>query len=502
MKSFTFVCILLFAPVLAVAETKVAIVGGGLAGMTSLFRLQQAGHKDLSVTLFEQSDRLSGRIMSIPNPLGAGVLNAGATFIDSEGQESLLDLMKELGWDLDEELEPWARQQGWTEKSFLFPSLSPSLVNSEDLIASFFRDTSARKVLRMLSYHAELAEAESEAGEAFREKFAPITAADYLKILPRYAGVKEDRVQWLLKFIEIENQIILGKSLDSFTSLDLMSMANIDFESESLDLEGDHDEAWRVKGGTQRLADALAARLDANLIRLNTEVVSIGTPVHRRYPLTIRQPDGTVTHENFDVVIMAVPPPAVGNILKENKKIPEEVSTVLTSVTYGHVAKIFLHYKNRPWELNNHVGAVMINPAMNVYPDSNSTLQGEEILTALITGDEALRYNGLSQNEREIYAQSLVGRIEGFWPGGRYIGFNDIYWDAAYAGGDGGDIFWLKDYNLKPAGCVYFTGDYFSEHNNGYMAGAVESANRAVKHLFSKKSKCIRRHLTGADQRF
>lgn len=43
-------------------ELKIAVIGAGLAGLTSAYRVQQAG---LKVDVFEASNRVGGRVFSV-----------------------------------------------------------------------------------------------------------------------------------------------------------------------------------------------------------------------------------------------------------------------------------------------------------------------------------------------------------------------------------------------------------------------------------------------------
>src|SRR4051812_11745159 len=82
----------------AATGSKIVVVGGGLAGLTCAYRLEQAG---VTAELHEASDRLGGRCWSIRGTFAPGlVAEHGGELIDTNHIE-LRQLAKELGFPLD-----------------------------------------------------------------------------------------------------------------------------------------------------------------------------------------------------------------------------------------------------------------------------------------------------------------------------------------------------------------------------------------------------------------
>src|SRR5215218_5246261 len=54
---------------IAASSPRIAVVGGGLAGLTCSYRLKQAGHR---VDLYEASDRLGGRCWTLRGAFAEG----------------------------------------------------------------------------------------------------------------------------------------------------------------------------------------------------------------------------------------------------------------------------------------------------------------------------------------------------------------------------------------------------------------------------------------------
>jgi monoamine oxidase len=76
---------------------KILVVGAGLSGLISARRLQEAGHE---VTILEARPRVGGRVLSLRDPFAAGQYADVGAMILYEGQNTILELCRELGIDL------------------------------------------------------------------------------------------------------------------------------------------------------------------------------------------------------------------------------------------------------------------------------------------------------------------------------------------------------------------------------------------------------------------
>jgi monoamine oxidase len=80
------------------AAPRIAIVGGGLAGLTCAFRLIQKG---ISATVYEANNRLGGRCWSLTSGFDDGqTVERGGELID-QGHKEIRQLAQELGLTLD-----------------------------------------------------------------------------------------------------------------------------------------------------------------------------------------------------------------------------------------------------------------------------------------------------------------------------------------------------------------------------------------------------------------
>ena len=78
------------------APPSIAIVGGGVAGLTAAYRLQAVGAKPV---LFEASSRWGGRMLTVYDFYKGMFCELGGQFVDT-GHEDLIALAKELGIEM------------------------------------------------------------------------------------------------------------------------------------------------------------------------------------------------------------------------------------------------------------------------------------------------------------------------------------------------------------------------------------------------------------------
>jgi monoamine oxidase len=76
---------------------RIAIIGGGIAGLNAAYQLKKAG---LKATVYEARSRIGGRIYSVTGAAGAGlVTDLGGSFINTN-HEDMLILAEEFGLSL------------------------------------------------------------------------------------------------------------------------------------------------------------------------------------------------------------------------------------------------------------------------------------------------------------------------------------------------------------------------------------------------------------------
>ncbi len=302
---------------------RVAIIGGGIAGMAAAYELAKARGEDPSVdyTLFESRDRLGGAIAS--RIVNGSVLECGPDSFLTE-KPAAAELCRELG--LGQDLLPSndaARKTFIVVKNRLvaLPDglmfLVPTKLVPTALSPLFSLGTKIRMGLELL--HPPRPSLEDESVAAMVERHFGKEAVDRLAD-PLLSGIYGgDACQLsartvLPKLVEMETEYgSLTRGMLAAHKNMKAAMAARAAAAESAP-PGTKPAAPRgifttLRGGLQQMIDAITARLDPRRVRLNTVVSAVE-----------RDADGWRVTSNgnrefYDAVIMASPAWAAGSLL-------------------------------------------------------------------------------------------------------------------------------------------------------------------------------------------
>lgn len=159
---------------------RLAIVGGGISGMSAALTAVENGADPANIHIFEASERFGGKIKNAP--IGNRMISAGAEFIDSEDAALLA---------ICEKLKPYgvklipSTEQG-TES---FQRLDGTLMGGKDFCAAY------APIAKQIMRDRELKEKDPEAAK----KFDNMSTEDYLNHLQKTVPANPDRTttQWL-----------------------------------------------------------------------------------------------------------------------------------------------------------------------------------------------------------------------------------------------------------------------------------------------------------------
>jgi monoamine oxidase len=438
---------------LARSDARIAVVGGGLAGLVAAHRLVQGGARN--VTVYEANKRIGGRMLTGRNVLTAdSYVELGGSFINTE-HEDMLALCREFGLGLED----------------------GAAGEDAQLAATYFVDGAHRSLREIADASRDLARRIDEMqklGEAAEAQHDAMSAAQVLD----QAGVSG----WLRKLIDIGLTQEMGLEPDRMSALYIIDTFSPDPAQPKRGLFHS-DQRFQVIGGNDRLPRAIAAKLGSR-VRMGHRLEAIRRR-GARYALSFAT-DAGAREIVADIVVIALPPTVLRDVRLDIGLGPV-TQRAIRETTLGTNAKLFAGVSSRPWRATGRSGECLNDLGFQtVWEDhgvGGTGPGGFTIFAGGRTGEDFARGTAVAR-AREITqrldvalpgaAAAFTGRASRMhWPSSPFV--RGSY--SCFAPGQMtafGDAF-------EPVDGVVFAGEHLSEDHSGYMNGAAESGRIAAE---------------------
>jgi monoamine oxidase len=288
---------------------KVVVVGAGLAGLTTAYRLHQKG---MDVHVYEARNRVGGRVLTVQ--IGSTFVELGGQNItDGGGAENIHRLIEEFGLELTRNRVPFNRSYFTGEK--LIPVqqlLSNKHFHPEDLKAQL--DALVQSSRSMREVLNGLLEEEDPLYKTLTTGLAAYEGATIEKLSPLYA---ETLYYMLLGGIAAAHQ---GNGEEE-NPIHLLS----------------------IKGGNTLLPEKMAEAL-GDRVHLNRPLKEVSKDSEGSFVLTF-QDDQQV---KADRLVLAIPCSVYDEILFGEKVLPLERLEAIKSIPYGANAKLMVPFSQSP----------------------------------------------------------------------------------------------------------------------------------------------------------
>jgi len=431
---------------LARTEARIAILGGGMAGLVAAHRLVAAGAT--RVTVYEANRRTGGRILSGRNILGETIaVELGGSFINGEHAD-MLALVRDFGLRLED-----------------------GALDSDTHATYFIEGT-----------HRTLTEV-AAAAAGFLPRLEAMRAAEDAKpaLDRRSSAAIMDELGvsgWLRKLLDIGLTQEMGLEPDRMSGLYLVESFAPDPAQPRRGLFSS-DQRFQVEGGNDRLPAAITERL-GDRIRTGHRLVAL----RRRgsaYTLTFdRGREATA-----DIVIVALPTTTLRQVELEIGA-PPLTRRAIRELTYGTNAKLFAGLTARPWRAQGRSGECINDLGIQtVWEDHGTGGTGAGSMTIFAGGRVGQGFgSGRAADRARAATQAIEAALPGaaaafngratrmHWPSNPYVGgsyscFAPTQWTGF-------------EEAFGPIGRVCFAGEHTAEHS-GYMDGAAQSGRAAAE---------------------
>ena len=296
---------------------KIVVIGGGLAGLTTAYRLQQGG---MDVELYEARNRVGGRVFSV-NIFGNVAELGGQNITDGGDAPNMLRLIHEFNLELRELQVP----------------MSHSFFDGKDLIS--MQPSSNEKRFNERNLRAQLDKLQSgclnmrEVLDTLFEKNS-VLYRDFATRLAAYEGGAIEKLS--SDYVETLFYMISG-GLSSVHQEDYVNLVSL-------------------KDGNSRLPEKIAETLDGRL-HLNMPLTHVSEEVDGTYALVFENGQKV----RADILILAIPCSVFEQIEFQEDLLDKERLDAMKSLPYGTNAKILVPFTGIPSHRNSLVEDHMIS---------------------------------------------------------------------------------------------------------------------------------------------
>lgn len=437
---------------LAGRGVRIAVVGGGLAGLVAAHRLVADARAE-HVTVYEANRRLGGRMLSGPGLVNQGtVVELGGSFINTKHQ-AILDLVAEFGLMLqDGQREPPPR-----------------------LRATYFIGGEHRSIADIAGAAATvLPRIEAMRGGPPAEQ----AAIDRRSAAEVMDGLGIDG--WLRRLLDIGLTEEMGLEPDRMSGLYFTDTFAPDRDRPEAGLFSS-DQRYQIEGGNDRLPAAIAARLGTR-IRTSHRLLALRSQ-GSAYRLAFDH-HGATREVTADIVILAIPMTMLRQV-ELDIGAPPATRRAIRELTYGTNAKLFAGLTQRPWRGQGLSGECLNDLGVQtVWEDHASPGTGAGAMTIFAGGRTGVEFGRGTPLNR---ARDALRDVDPALPGARHA-FNGrasrMHWPSnpyvhgSYSCFAPGQITAFAN-AFEPVGRVIFAGEHTAEHS-GYMDGAAQSGVAAA----------------------
>jgi monoamine oxidase len=447
---------------------RVAVIGGGMAGLHCAYRLAEVG---VDVTVYESSDRTGGRMFTARGMFADDqVAELGGEFIDS-GHLTMRDLAEELGIQLDDRQ---AATDGLVPDTWWVDGVAvpdATVVEQFSMVADLM---------------AELVEM-ADTDDAAYEMLDNISMSDWLD-----DNVPPAMFPELHTILSVAYRGEYGLETAEQSILNLLYLIGADTPDE-FRIFGVSDERYHTHLGSDTfptmLADAITDRIQTGMTLISARDGENGT-----YLLQFMGASGMVEVE-AEHVVFSLPFTRLRAVDLTGLTLTEDKRTIIAELGYGTNAKVIGGFTERVWAtMHDASGSVVTDlPAQQFWDTSVGQAGASGIVTNYLGGQQGLAA-GEAADAEAWFTDVALPDLDAIFPGSAdaYVAGSAVlmHWPtyphnlgsyACYRPGQ-----WAY-YGIEGAreGNLHFCGEHTSLEFQGYMEGAAETGMLAAMAILS-----------------
>ncbi len=477
----------------SVTTSRIAIIGGGIAGLNAALTLQDAG---IASTVYEASPRVGGRMHSDTTSWLSGQTSEHCGELIDTKHKTIQSLAQRFNISKVDLLA--AEPNNSTETDFFSGGYYTSAQENADFNPVW---SAVKKDLNSAPFPT-LYNMSTPAGQALDN------LSLYQWIETRVLGGHSSRMGNLL---DVAYNIEYGNVTTEQSSLNLVYLLGFQPVPGQFRIFGASDERYHLQGGNERLPQAIAAALAPGTVQLNTALTGIVMNGDGSWTLSFRGPNGKFTSV-VDRVVMAIPFSVLRTILTSDSAyraagFDGTKQIAIQQLGYGKNCKLQLQFNNRywnqsgPWGIGN--GATYSDTGYQNTWDVTRAQDGSTGILVDYTGGGVplASFTGDPTSPKVVagFATTFLSQIEPVFPGitqqwnGRatldvplsnpFLLGSYSYWKVGqytlFSGYEG-----LRQPDIHTGKC-HFAGEHCSTNFQGFMEGGAEEGARAAGEILA-----------------
>jgi monoamine oxidase len=473
-------------------QGRIAIIGGGIAGLNAALTLQDAG---IISTVYEASSRVGGRMHSDTTSWLNGQTSEHCGELIDTKHKTIQALAQRF--DIPKVDLVSAEPNMSTETDYFFGGYYTTA--NADFNPVW---TAVKKDLNSAPFPT-LYNMSTPAGQALDNMSL------YNWIETRVPGGHASRMGQLL---DVAYNIEYGNVTTEQSSLNMVYLLGFQPIPGNFRIFGASDERYHLQGGNERLPQAIAGALPAGTVQLNTALTGIVHNLDNTYALTLTS-GGVTTTKTFDRVIMAIPFSVLRNILGSSSSAYTAAGftslkqTAIQQLGYGKNCKLQLQFNTRYWNTTGPWGVGNgLTYSDTGYQNTWDVTRAQDGTTGILVdytggGVPLAGFTGDPTNQATInqFARTFLKQIEPVFPGitkqwnGRAtldVPLNNPFLLGSYSYWKVGQYTLFSGYEgaRQPdihTGKCHFAGEHCSTNFQGFMEGGAEEGARAAGEILS-----------------
>jgi len=462
-------------------NARVAIIGGGIAGLTAALTLQDQG---VYADVYESSGRIGGRMHSDWTEFGPGFWDNGqqaelcGELIDS-GHKTIQALANRFKLPMVDLIK--AQPNGTEDTNWIFGAdYTPAQA------AADFKpvNTILQKQLTAAGYPT-LYNSSTQTGQMLDQMSVHDWIANYVP------GGLSSKFGTLLNSAYNEEY---GAETTDQSSLNLIYL--IGFQAGGFNVLGQSDERFHLVGGNSNLPVAIAGSLPSGSIHLGYAMSSIS--LNSDGSIKVSFSNGkTIT---ADQVILCMSFSVLRTLDYSKAGFDPLKKTAITQLGSGNNAKLNVQFTSRLWNADGSTGSIYTDQAFQTSWDVTRGQAGATGILVEYPGANVARslaqsdsYTTTANNPAvKKAAQQYLAQLEPIFPGitSRWNGkamlstpFTDPNLLCSYSYWKPGQYTGFSGYEKMRQGNIHFAGEHCSINFQGFMEGGAQEGQRAANEV-------------------